>query len=36
MGGDRFFLGIAGLILMLGAFIPTSLFAGDTYLLNNL
>jgi len=38
VSGDRYFLGVAGLILMLGALIPaTSLFAGDsTYLLNNL
>jgi Zn-dependent protease len=38
VGGERYFLGMAGLILMLGALIPaTSHFAGDsTYLLNNL
>eukprot|EP00624_Nannochloropsis_granulata_P005855 evm.model.NODE_41787_length_35735_cov_26.385588.5 len=38
VSGDRYFLGVAGLILMLGALIPaTSMFAGDsTYLLNNL
>lgn len=38
VGGERYFLGVAGLILMLGAFIPaTDRFVGDaTYLLNNL
>jgi hypothetical protein len=36
VGGERYFLGIAGLILMLGAFIPATLTGDQVYLLNNL